>query len=679
MGALKLQPWSEQQTGKEIKRRFDFAQSGRKPLEWQWEKNESSVYGPDGLQGFSFSIDELYADLGDDDDADTDNVDINVSYTFKNLRFIHSQLSANPPSVAMKPTSSDQEDRRRASAADRVGRYALRHYKLQERLDRLTLNALVYGLGGIKLRWDVTKGDIIDFDQKTQEMRLEGDIAITIPHTWNLFIDPDARDPDEIKWVIERIFVDYDEACARWPGKADVLEKAKLSAGDVAASSTNQSAVRERHFNSVELLEYWETGLPSNGYMGRFCIALASGETIVPCGPSPQRFAKAGSIAALLAKNLPEKTLQKKLNALPQMAQLPYSFLTDIDVVNSIWGKSSIEYSAPMQDNLRFIDSTKADNMRAHGSAKLVLPQGAKANTDLSNSTWDIVTIEDSNDAPFFMEVPQLMPEMTSARQEMIQGINDVWGTNDAMFGQQQREQSGASMQYATNQGNMIRRRLFNKYVLVVETIYKTILNLVRKHWSVERNILVLGKEKALEAVSLKGADIDGGYDVIGEYGTNLSLDPITRREEIMAMQPMFQAAGISPRQSLKMMKLNDLEGSYDLAQLAEDRMQEVFEEIVATQTQVQPEEFEDHTGMLEFGLTYVMTAEFKYLDDDSKELIREHLRLRKAAAAAEQTGGGTPGGTLPTSPAGAELGAAPAEQVAPVETAPATPPQAAA
>jgi len=36
-------------------------------------------------------------------------------------------------------------------------------------------------------------------------------------------------------------------------------------------------------------------------------------------------------------------------------------------------------------------------------------------------------------------------------------------GVNDSMFGQQKREQSGFSMQYATNQGKMVRRRLFNK------------------------------------------------------------------------------------------------------------------------------------------------------------------------------------------------------------------------
>jgi hypothetical protein len=251
------------------------------------------------------------------------------------------------------------------------------------------------------------------------------------------------------------------------------------------------------------------------------------------------------------------------------------------------------------------------------------------------------------------------MPDMTAARNNYIMGINEVSGVNEAMFGQQSREQSGASMQYATNQGNMIRRRLFNKYVLAVESLYKSILNLVRKHWTLNRTINVLGKEKALEAVDIKGADIDGGYDVIGEYGVTLSLDPVTRREEILTLQPLFEKAGVPVRKALEMLKLNELEGMYDKLDLAGARQKEIFDEMIATGMYIVPKKFRDHENMIAWALDYFMSQEFNSLTPEVQALCERHIEERAQVAAQEQ-GGGQPAGVA--TPANASPGPLPSQ-----------------
>jgi len=645
MSGIKLTPWGEEQTKREVLKRFRQASQAQRRLADQWDRNEAAAYGFDSVTGSSLLVDSMGNPLSgysDGDDISGDVSRTNVAYTFKNLRFLHSQLSANPPTVAMRPTSSDQEDTRKADAADRVSRYNIRKYQLQENTDKWTLNTLTYGLGAMKTVWDSTLGDILEFNEADGTMRLEGDISISIPHTRNIFIDPDARSsgiapetPNGVKWIIERLFMDYELACAKWPDKHDLLKQARIE--NEGYSSTSKD--REEHYNCVEILEYWETGLPTNGYLGRYCVTTAEGDVLEPCRPSPFRFPRAGTLAAIINSDDPDEIKEARIRKLPQMARLPYHLLTDVDVPNSVWGKSTLEYSAPLQEVLGQIDTAYIDNIRAHGVARMVVSNQAEVNLDLSNTPWDVTKV-DSNQAPFFMEVPQLMPEMTSSRVNMIQGINDVMGMNEAMLGQQSREQSGASMQYATNQGNMIRRRLFNKYVLGVESLHKGLLDLERKHWTIERTIRVLGKEKAFESLALKGADIDGGYDVVGEYGVTLSLDPMTRREEIMALQPMFEKAGIPTRLSLKMLKLNELEGMYDKLQMAEDRQREIFDEMIASQLLVAPEEFEDHENMIAWAMEYFMTAEFKYLDGTSRELCKEHIRQRITQAAQEKSGG---------------------------------------
>lgn len=664
--SIRVQVWDKAKASKEILKRLQTAVTERLPQEGVWKKNERVVFSSSSAQtsmgnNVDFSVTDALR-MG----IDQSNSDSNAAYVFKNLRFIHAQMSANPPTVAMRPTSSDQDDHRKADAADRITRWAMRHYQLQEKQDQMNLYALTYGSGFMKTVWDSSRGDIIKADMESGELTLEGDIAITNPFIWNMYIDPDAKCWAECKWVVERIYMDYDEACAQWPNKQDELKQAKvMSDGQNTSADLNSSQLRDRHYNSIELLEYWETGLPSNGYLGRYCIITRDGSVIEDPRPSPFRFRRAGAVSGIERSDEPDEVKEIRIRSLPEQASLPYHLLTDIDVPNMIWGKSAVEYAANLQDNLSRLDSARLDNIQAHGVARMIVPESCDVNVDsLSDSPWDVTKMTGAQ-PPFYMQAPTLMPEMSSERNNFIQGINDIMGVNEAMLGQQSRETSGASMQYATNQGNMIRRRLFNKYVGSVESVYKAILNLVRKHWSINRTIHVIGKEKALEAIDIKGADIDGGYDVVGEYGVTLSLDPVTRREEILSLQPLFKAAGIPERQLMKMMKLNELESAFDQLDLAENRQNEVFEEMISSGRYVPPEDLMDHENMIAWALGYFMTQEFTVLPNEAKLHLKQHIRDRIAMAAQEKSGGvsqppaapgpvpGQPAGPVPV-PAGA-------------------------
>lgn len=667
---IKLVTWDDSKTKREMQKRLRNSQDARVQHEDKWIRNENSIYNTyNGMNSTAIQGSlEVNFNTGmppvNGSDAES-----NTSYTFKNFRYIHAQLSSNPPSVVMRPQTSDQDDHRKADAADRVVRYAIRHYQMQEQIDQLSLQTLLYGTGAIKTVWDSGKGSIMGYDEQTDDLLLEGDIDVTVPNIWNMFVDPDAKNMNDIKWVIERIFIDYEEALACWPDKEDLLKQSKvekeISRIGGHQTSGRESQLQDDHYNSVELFEYWETGLPTNGYLGRYTLVTKNGDVIESCRPSPHKFKKAGGVSKIEESDLPEDVKEKLIQKLPEQACLPYHFFTDIDVPNTFWGKSMVEYAAQGQNNLNALDSARIDNMKAHGVARLVIPESADVPDDgLSNSPWDVTKIS-GNQPPYFMAPPQLMPDMTAARQDIITGINDVMGTNESMFGQQSREQAASAMQYATNQGNMIRRRLFNKFVLVTESVYGNgILNLVRKHWVTSRMIHVLGKEKALEAIDLKGTDIDGGYNVVGEYGATLSLDPITRRQEIITMQPLFEKAGVPPRTALKMMKLSELEGMYDKLDMAGNRQKEIFDLMIATQQYIPPKKYRDHENMVEWAYDYFMTSEYEMLSEEVQLLCEQHIQERIQLAAQEKSGAGAAG-------AG---GAAPAGSVAAGSTTAAAP-----
>lgn len=633
----RLVVWSEEEAQQKLYERLKSAREDRRWLELKWQDNERVIFNTTGSTqsaNISVSMEDTYTGVSGVDQSDTT---VGINYAFKNYRFIHAQLSANPPTVIPRPTSNDPDDRRRADAADRLVRYALREYRMQEVVDTASANTLLYGTGFTKSFWDVSKGEPLELDDETGEFIMEGEFNIKVPNIWDVYIDPDASRWCDVSYIFERIVLPWEEAVFKFPEKIELLKKYRKERLDrsEAAGQQSESLIKNPKYDVVELFEYWEKGTPMNGFLGRHCICTEQGHLITEMMANPERYsAPSGS----------KKDTRKRL----AKAVLPYQIFTEIDVPNTVWGKSFVEYTTSLQDNLNRIDNVTLENMQAHGVARLILPEGAEiADDSITNSPWDIVKIT-GNQPPFFqspMPMPQVVPDLM-ARYKM--GLDDMSGVNESMFGQQSRETSGFSMQYATNQGNMIRRRLFNKYVLFVEDIYNNYLRIVQKHWEIPRTIKVLGKEKAFEAIDIKGADIDGGYDLVVEYGASLSLDPTTRREEILTLMPLFEKAGVEPRQIMQMLKLNELSSMYDTLELAKDRQREIFEEMIAKGVYIAPEELQDHKNMLSYAYYYLMTTEFKYLDESEKSLVRRHVRDREglaaAGVAAPVLGGAAPG-----------------------------------
>ncbi len=640
----KIVVWSPEEAKQNLSQRLKDAQNHRHKFDKAWKENEKTVYNTHG-DLFSTDINMNYAqELGMMDGPDQGTGGVTINYAFKNLRFIHAQLAANPPSVIPRPASSDAEDRRKADAADRIVRYGMKQYDIQEYIDKLSLSTLLYGTGVVKTIWDPTIGDILDIAEETGELVMEGDFRISTVNVWNIFFDADAESFEDVRFAFEKILVPWEEAQYRWPEQIDILKKYRVQQRTSSESTSETSAISNQKYDVVELWEYWEKGLPSNGMLCRYCICTRDGHPLTGVTPNPERYSPPKK----------EKGIQPTRKI--EVASIPYQILTDIDIPNTIWGKSFLEYVSPIQDTVNRLHTVSLDILQAHGVARLVLPEGAEIAPDsITNSTWDVVKYTGTQ-PPNFME-PLPFPVAINNFMDLYKmGIDDMAGVNEAMFGKQSREQSGFSMQYATNQGNMIRFRLLNKYRRVVEQIYKSYLKIVQKHWEVPRTILVLGNEKAFEAKDIKGADLEGGYDLVADYGASLSLDPTTRREEMITLMPLFKEAGVESRQLLKMLKLNELSGQYDLLELADSRQREIFEEMIATGKYLKPEELQDHKNMLGYAYMYLMTSEFKYLDETSKLLIKQHVKDREqlaAQGAMPPPAGGMPGpeGQLPVAP----------------------------
>jgi hypothetical protein len=622
----KIQALTKEELKTLIMRRKTAAFKYREQFEQQWQDNFNIINNAQIKLGQQVSVgfDQAFElETGEVDGGDSQ---IGMNYAFKYLRFFHSQLSANPPSVIARPTSSDAEDRRKADAADRLVRYAKRDKQLDEIVDNQTLSTLIYGNGWLKGVWNPDKGDIYDFNEETKDITMEGDTEYYSPATKDVWIDPDARNWKDVRYIFERVYMSYEEAVFKFPEHKDALKRAVAS---TSATGNFDEQDSETYSEKIAIFEYYEKALPTNGMAGRHLWFLDDG------------------------------TFLKEPTKNPHYKQgLPYHLLTYIDVPNQVYGKSIVDYVIRLQDMLNRLDSQILDVIQAHTVVRMAIPEGTDIEDEaISNSSWDWVKYS-GNTPPHFINPTQLPSDPWKFREQLLLAIQDLYGINDAMMGIQRREQSAVSQQTSIEAGTMIHRRLFKKYQFCVQNIYRDFLGMIRENWQEPRTILVLGKEKAFEAADFKGADISGGFDLDVEYGTSLPLDPNMRREAIMLLAPELEKAGMSAKARLKLMKLNDLEGMYDRMEMAGDRQREIFEEMLATNTYIPPRDLQDHQSMLEFAYDYVMTSEFKYLPEAGKALIEQHVKAREELLAAKAA---PPAGAPAAPDLGAAMGAPPA------------------
>ena len=659
---MKVVSWTEEEARYFLYDGLRLAKEFRFALEPQWQENEEILYNAIGYRDRAANVSDPqylqqpYEDEGDN--GEENNLDVSVNYVFKHWRFIHAQMSANPPTVQISPTSSDNEDQNAAEAADNIVNYARKSFDMQERFDEMTNKTLTKGIGWMKVFWNPFIGEVVKFDEETGDIEMSGAIDVYSPSTWDVWVDPDARTIKDIRHTYERVTMPLEQAISMFPEEENTLRGFAKKRFEEGSSFFRQNSQTEGTRDLIDVYEYYEKSLPVNGMVGRHAYHLEDGTLLRPMQRNPH-----------------------------YKGQIPLIPLTDIDVEEQVYGKSFIEYEAPIQDALNRLYGSMYDNVKAAGAIRWFEPEGCEIDDDSISDLPHERIRGKGNVPPHFINPPNSMPDMAKLIPMLEMGGAQTAGVNEAMEGNAKREMSGFSMQTAINAGNQTRRRLFNKFSMNVEKVYQHLLGLAQMHWDVKQTLKITGKGGAVKVVAYKGADISSGWDMSASYGESFSLDPASRREEIMELMPHLKEAGWSIQSVLAELRLNEVRGIHDRLSLAKDYQKEIFAEMIVrykngTPILEQPQEYQDHAGMLEQCYQFVMEPEFRQLELPLQELIKEHIRLREGfrdmdsqnaaaspamAGPAPELGGGMVQGGAPMPAQGDEIAVPPAAPAPPI------------
>ncbi len=625
-------------------------------FEDQWDMNEATDANSGGILRRAGTVDS--------DGMDDDGIEVGINYVFKHKRLIHSQLSASPPVATAKATTSEEFDRSSAENSDRCMKHNLRAYNLQEVFDDCSNKTIVFGTGWIKHRWNQNLGDIYSYDKDAGIITMEGDIDCSSPSTWDIWVDSSASHWDKVRHIWERVWFPLEQAVSLWPEQEEFLE------GLMNKYKEDERLTGQKFSETsglIPLLLYYEKGVPENAMLGRmaildydcerFIVSPTDSDHIQRPPLDKKQIKKIEKLDARITQIKETNDFGMKLEELQQERQgyldevapptaiLPYSIFTDIDIADTVYGRSFIQYEAGIQDIINRMDNQVLDNVKASGSSTLVVYGEDTEKEAYDDRAINIVRIKGSNATkPSHIAPPPSMPDSVHLRDRLQSGGDDMAGVNDAMFGNVKRETASQALEYSVRQGNLVRRRLFTKYVLLTESVHKHLLHIIRENWGIGRITKIIGKDNTIDSKLIAGMDIAGNQDIVVTYGTNFSMDPQIRRQEILQFLPTIQElapGALNGRAILELFKLNEIEVPFDILDLGKQMMKEIIENLLRTKKTTELREFQDPEPLLQYAKIYVMTKEYRDLSESDKDLIDEQVGMlqEKMAASAPPPG----------------------------------------
>ncbi len=627
--AIKVKRMNQVQAELYVKREFMKAVRYRSSV-WEsgWKRNESYVFPLIAGNGESLSFtsaQEVLAYMKEN----SSNKQINLPQIAKNVRYLQSQMSANPPSIMPVPTSSDQSSARAAKAASCLSEYGREQYRFQEVQDLDCLSAIVYGTGISKLYNDPNAGEPKGYNPAKGIAEAQGDIQNEHKSVWDIWFSADAKVFDKILDFFESEKMPVSKAKALWPDAEEMIEveasQSVLKSGEQWGMLSNADLLRDDTImregvdggeGTVEVIHWHQKGTIYNGFLGY------QGSFLRGCF----------------------KFLEEPTESLQPDALHPYDILTDLDCPGHVYGKSTLDFAIPLGLIVDQLDGMAFDNIETHGNIKVLVYNSSEINdSDLNTDPVEIIRVQGNpSTAPTHLAAPPLTIDIYKLRENLKKEIDDIMGINDVLQGNFKKDLSGFSAQTAINAANLVRRRLFNKYTAYVKSKHEKLNANVIEFWEEKRELIVVGTEKYADVKYLKGSDIAKGYVLRAQYGESFSADPASRREEIMQMMPILEKAGVSPKFLIGRLQFNEIQNLVDYTELAKQRQLEIFDRMIKTfeETGV-PENIPAdemkiayHADMAQAALDYFMTREFDVLPSELKAVMYEHYADREKLAA---------------------------------------------
>ena len=431
---------------------------------------------------------------------------------YRNLaKHILVMVTSTRPAFKCRAINTDKKSMIQAKLGDGLLDYYMRDKRLERILKDAVEYAIVLGSGYVKLEWNSTKGEIVDYiepdprsissydedgipvDENGNPVEslpiYEGDVEFSLLSPYDVVFDSTKERFDENIWTLCRTFVNKFDIAAKYPEFAEEIKqlqtKSKLERRTSRIVQNNEDET-----DDIPVYEFFHKkteALPN----GRYLLYLNS-EIILEDTMMPYR-------------------------------DLPIYRIAPANILGTPYGYTEMFDLMPLQEMLNSLYSTATTNINAFGVQNILNPRGNDVSLEQVAEGMNFIEYNAQMGKPEALQLVQTSPEvyqliaLLEKNMETISGVNSVARGNP-----EQSLRSGTALALVQSQALQFVSGLQQSYIQLLEDVGTGLINLLKDFANVPRIAAISGINNKTEMKEFKSDNINSINRVVVDVGNAL-------------------------------------------------------------------------------------------------------------------------------------------------------------
>lgn len=427
------------------------------------------------------------------------------------------------PLMQARATNTDAKSLSQAYLANGLLDYYMREKRMESYLKRAVEYAIVLGAGFIKMAWNATSGQQIDFNEDTNSYIYEGDVEFANLSPFDVITDNTKEDVSMVDWYL----------CRTWKNRFDIAAKYPELYDKIMAVPTKVDALRYR-FNMMSLDETDDIAIYE--FFHKRTEALPDGRY--------QMFVSDDCV--LQDTPLPYRSL-------------PVYRISPSDIMGTPHGYTNIFDLMPLQEAINSLYSTILSNQNAFGVQNILVPRGSDISIGELTGGLNIIECNFALGKPEALNLTDTPPEVFKFIEMLKNDMETISGVNSVARGNPEASlKSGNALALIQSMAIQFASGLQQSYVELIEDVGTGLINMLRDFAAVPRIAAIVGKGNRSFMTEFKGDDLANVNRVVVEVGNPLARTTAGRVQ--MAEQMLQMGAIKDPQQYFTVMNTGNLD-----------------------------------------------------------------------------------------------------------------------
>lgn len=427
------------------------------------------------------------------------------------------------PAMDVRAINTDYKSLTQAYLAKGLLDYYMREKRLEVYIKRAVEYAIVLGAGYIKMSWNATSGQEVEFDEDLQVPVYEGDVEFQNLSPFDVVMDNTKEDSSNHSWYVVRTWKNKYDVAAKYPEFKDKImavptkiEALRYRFNMISTDETDDIAIYEFFHKRTE-------SLPNGRY-----LLFVSDDCVLIDSPLPYR-------------------------------DLPIFRISPADFLGTPYGYASVFDLLPLQEAVNALYSTILTNQNAFGVQNILVPRGADISISELTGGLNIIEANIQNGKPEALNLTQTPAEIFKFSDMLVQAMETISGVNSVARGNPEASlKSGTALALIQSMSIQFMSGLQQSYVEMIEDVGTALIHMLQDFAAAPRVAAIAGISKRTEMKSFKGEDLSEVHRVVVDIGNPLSRTTAGRVQ--MAEQLLQMGAIKNPDQYFSVINTGQLD-----------------------------------------------------------------------------------------------------------------------